>query len=107
MEYLNKVEIRGVIGQVHITKVADTETAQFSVLTEDVFRSKDGGAAINCTWFSVRAWKGKGVVDLEKLQKGSKVHVIGRFRCQRYVGSDGCEKTSFEIFASNVELVEG
>lgn len=106
MEFLNKVEIRGVVGQVHITKVADTETAQFSVLTEDVSRSKDGCAVVNCTWFSVRAWKGPGIVELEKLQKGSKVHVIGRFRCQRYVGNDGCEKTSYEVVASTVELVE-
>ena len=80
MEYINKVEILGVIGQVYITKVADTETAQFSVLTEDVSQSKDGCAVVNCTWFSVRAWKGRGIVELKKLQKGSKVHVIGRFR---------------------------
>lgn len=106
MEFLNKVEIHGVVGQVHITKVADTETAQFSVLTEDVSRSKDGCAVVNCTWFSVRAWKGPGIVDLQRIEKGSHVHVIGRFRCQRYVGNDGCEKTSYEVIASTVELVE-
>ena len=105
MEFLNKVEIRGVVGMVRITKVADTETAQFSVMTEDVSHSKDGCAVVNCTWFSVRAWKGPGIVELEKLQKGSKVHVIGRFRCQRYVGNDGCEKTSYEVVASTVELL--
>ena len=107
MEYLNKVEIRGVVGQVHITQVADTETAQFSVLTEDVFKSKDGCAVVNCTWFSVRAWKGPGIVDLQKIEKGSQVHVIGRFRCQRYVGADNCEKTCYEVVASTVELMEG
>ena len=107
MEFLNKVEIRGVVGQVHITKVADTETAQFSVLTEDVSRSKDGCAVVNCTWFSVRAWKGPGIVDLQRIEKGSHVHVIGRFRCQRYVGTDNCEKTCYEVVASTVELMEG
>ena len=70
MEYINKVEILGVIGQVYITKVADTETAQFSVLTEDVFRSKDGGAAINCTWFSVRAWKEGRLQDIRRRTPG-------------------------------------
>lgn len=106
MEFLNKVEIRGVVGQVHITKVADTETAQFSVITEDISQSKDGCAVVNCTWFSVRAWKGPGIVELEKLQKGSKVHVIGRFRCQRYVGNDGCEKTSYEVVAQELKIME-
>lgn len=106
MEFLNKVEIRGVVGQVHITKVADTETAQFSVITEDVSRSKDGCAVVICTWFSVRVWKGPGIVDLQRIEKGSHVHVIGRFRCQRYVGTDNCEKTSYVIVASTVEIVE-
>lgn len=106
MEFLNKIEIRGVVGMVRITKVADTETAQFSVMTEDVSQSKDGCAVVNCTWFSVRAWKGPGIVELQRIEKGSRVHVIGRFRCQRYVGNDGCEKTSYEVVASTVELVE-
>jgi len=106
MEFLNKVEIRGIVGQVHITKVADTETAQISVITEDVSQSKDGCAVVNCTWFSVRAWKGPGIVDLQKIEKGSRVHIIGRSRCQRYVGTDGCEKTCYEVIASTVELVE-
>lgn len=107
MEFLNKVEIRGVVGMVRIAKVADTETAQFSVITEDVCQSKDGCVVVNCTWFSVRAWKGPGIVELEKIQKGSKVHVIGLFRCQRYVGNDGCEKTSYEVVAQELEIVEG
>lgn len=106
MEFLNKVEIRGVVGQVHITKVADTETAQFSVVTEDVSQSNDGYAVVNCTWFSIRAWGGSGIVDFHKIDKGSKVHVIGRFRCQRYVGTDNCEKTCYEVVASTVELLE-
>ena len=106
MEFSNKVEIRGVVGMVRITKVADTETSQFSVMTEDLSQSKDGCAVVNCTWFSVRAWSGPGIVDLQRIEKGSHVHVNGRFRCQRYVGTDGCEKTCYEVIASTVELVE-
>ena len=102
MEFLNKVEIRGVVGIVRITKVADTETAQFSVMTEDVNRSKDGCAVVNCTWFSVRAWKGPGIVELSKITKDSWVEVHGKQRCRHYVGEDGIERVCYEILADTV-----
>ena len=106
MEYLNKAEIIGVVGQVHITKVADSETAQFSVLTEDVYRSKDGCTVVNCTWFSIRVWKGPGIVDLQRIEKGAKVHVIGRLRSQRYIDSNGSDRQTWEIVASELKIVE-
>ena len=106
MSYINKVEILGVVGKVHITKVADTETAQISVLTEEVYTSKDGCAVVNCTWFSVRAWKGPGIVDLQKIEKGSRVHVCGRLRCQRYIDAEGKERQSWEVVAQEL-IVEG
>ena len=107
MDYINKVEILGVVGKVHITKVADTETAQISVLTEEVYTSKDGCAVVNCTWFSVRAWKSPGIVDLQKIEKGSRVHVIGRLRCQRYIDANGSDRQSWEVVAQELKIVEG
>lgn len=106
MEFLNKVEIRGVVGTIHVDKVADTETAQISAMVEDAFRSSSGDAVIECTWFSVRVWKGKDIADFSRIDKGTKVHIIGRWRCRRYVASDGSDRTSYEVVAQSLEIVE-
>lgn len=105
-QFKNDISICGIVGQCHVTAVAGTETAQFSVMTEETYSSRDGGAVVNCTWFSVRAWKGAGVAELSKITKGSWVEVHGKQRCRRYVGEDGADRVSYEIIADTVMLVE-
>ena len=106
-QFKNDITICGVVGQCHVTAVADTETAQFSVMTEDIYSSKDGSTVVNCTWFSVRAWKGVGIADLSKITKGSWLEVHGKQRCRRYVGEDGADRVSYEIIADTVQMVNG
>ena len=105
-QFKNEITICGVVGQCHVTAVADTEAAQFSVMTEDTYNIRDGGAVVNCTWFSVRAWKGAGIAKLSKITKGSWVEVHGKQRCRRYVGEDGADRVCYEIIAHTVKLVE-
>ncbi len=105
-QFKNEITICGIVGQSHVTAVADTETAQFSVMTEDAYCSRDAAAVINCTWFSVRTWKGAGIAELSKITKGSWAEVHGKQRCRRYVGEDGVERVSYEIIADTVKLVE-
>lgn len=105
-QFKNEITICGVVGQCHVAAVADTETAQFSVMTEETYSSRDGGAVVNCTWFSVRAWKGAGIAELSKIIKGSWVEVHGKQRCHRYVGEDGADRVSYEIIANTVKLAE-
>jgi single-stranded DNA-binding protein len=102
-QFKNDIIIAGPVGQCHVTAVAGTETAQFSVMTEDTYSSRDGSTVVNCTWFSVRA---AGLADLSKITKGSWVEVHGKQRCRRYVGGDGVERVSYEIIAHTVKLVE-
>lgn len=102
-QFKNEITICGVVGQCHVTAVADTEAAQFSVMTEDTYNIRDGGAVVNCTWFSVRA---AGIADLTNITKGSWVEVHGKQRCRRYVGEDGADRISYEIIADTVTLVE-
>lgn len=104
-QFKNDIIICGIVGQSHVTAVAGTETAQFSVMTEETY-SRDGGAVVNCTWFSVRAWKGAGIADLTNITKGSWVEVHGKQRCRRYIGKDGADRVSYEIIANTVKLVE-
>ncbi len=43
---------------------------------------------------------------LSVLQKGDKVHVIGRIRCRRYTDVSGIEKTQTDIVANTLEKIE-
>jgi single-stranded DNA-binding protein len=75
-------------------------------MTEEIYNGSDGAAVVNCTWFSVRAWKGAGITELSRIAKGAWVEVHGKQRCRRYAGEDGADRVSYEILADTVILVE-
>lgn len=107
MEQLNKIEIRGNVGNVNILKVGNTRVAHFSVATNFAYKDRNGEPVIETTWHNVTAWEGnKGVCPLESIRKGFPVYVTGRLRIQKYLSGDGTEKTSTEIVANVVEPVE-
>lgn len=106
MEQLNKIEIRGYVGSVTLHHGSEREMARFTVATSTAYRDREGGAVIDTTWHNVIAWEGKGMPDLDKIQKGGKIQVVGRIRNQKYVGVDGIERTSYDILASKVNIIE-
>ena len=85
MEQLNKIEIRGIIGSVYVKNFGNAKAANFSVATDYCFRTQDGCAVIETTWHRVVAWEGNLIKNLDQLQKGCGVHVIGRIRTQKYI----------------------
>ena len=105
MEQLNKVELRGIIGSVRVQDVADTKVANFSVATDYVYKSKDGGIIIETTWHNVVAWEGDSMHGLDQLKKGSYVHIRGRLRNRRYTAADGAERTVCDIVAGSLGIL--
>lgn len=107
MEQLNRIEIRGNVGNVTINTVGDSRVAHFSVATNYAYKTQNGEPVIDTTWHNVTAWEGsKGIPELDFLSKGAPVYVCGRIRSQKYQGNDGVEKVFQEIIASTVEPVE-
>jgi Single-stranded DNA-binding protein len=105
MEQLNKIEIQGIIGSVYVKNFGNAKCANFSVATDYCYKSQDGCAVVETTWHRVVAWEGNLIKNLDQLQKGSGVHVIGRLRSQKYIAADGTEKVVFETIANKVELM--
>ena len=101
MEMLNRIELRGVVGSARTMKVSESEVTRFSVATDYFFKNKDGEAVVETTWHSVMAWD-KG---LSELKRGDKVEVVGRIRNTRYTDSEGMERTSTEVVASEVKVL--
>lgn len=106
MEQLNRIEIRGHVGSVNIAKVGEGKVAHFSVVTNYVYKGRNGEPVIETTWHSVTAWEGRKIPNLDIVKKGAPMYVRGRMRQDKFTGSDGTEKTKTEIFADVVETVE-
>ena len=103
MESINKIELLGIIGSVKIIPVNETKVARFAMATNYSYRAKDGTMFIDTTWFNVSAFEGDKIRCLDKLQKGTKVHVLGRVRMQRYTGDNG-DRTCFEVVAQELNV---
>ena len=105
MEFLNRIEIQGIIGMSKITPVGDTRVARFSVCTETSY-SGTAGIVIDCCWFNVSAWESEKITCLDQLEKGKAVRVCGRVRVQRYTDSEGIERQCWEVVAREVKLMK-
>lgn len=103
MESLNRVELKGTLGNINLTQVGDKKHARFSVATDYAYRNKDGEAVIETTWHNVSAWDDNGKIS--ELKRGDKVHVLGRLRNLRYRTADGEERSAWEVLAHEVKVL--
>ena len=99
MEPLNRIELRGFVGSVYVKDFGNTKATNFSLATNYACKDKSCCVIIETTWHKVIAW------DAPQIKKGDTVHVLGRLRERRYVGSDGAEQRFFEVIASLVKVV--
>ncbi|MCQ2170239.1 MAG: single-stranded DNA-binding protein [Bacteroidales bacterium] len=107
MEQLNRIELRGNVGNVRLQTVANNRlVARITVATNYAYKDREGGAVIETTWHTVNAWQGKGITDLNKITKGSKVYVCGRLRSQKFIGEDQQERTVYEVIPSSLVLLD-
>ena len=106
MEFLNKIQLRGIVGAVREVAVESTKTYRFSLATEYCYRGVSGMPTVEVTWHNVVAFSSPGE-NWDWLQKGAKVEVEGRICNRKYVGSDGVERTVSEIRAHSLKLIEG
>lgn len=105
-QHLNRIELKGRVGTVRTNEVNGSKVANFSVITEYLYKSREGQATSESTWFNVTAWDSKDVPDLSKLVKGMPVYVLGRMRTSRYTSADGGEKNFYEVIASKVRYLD-
>lgn len=106
MEQLNRIELRGIVGNIVVQRFSDNTMARLTVATSYAYKDKNGEAVIDTSWHNVVAWEGKNVKDLSDIVKGTKLYVQGRLRYQKYTGSDGVERISSEILANRVVVID-
>ena len=106
MEHLNKVELRGVVGTCRIQNVGGEKIANLSVATEQHYQDSEGYYMIEITWHNVRAIECETIQSLDQITKGSNIYVLGRLLSRRYTDADGKDRTSIDIIAHEVKLLD-
>lgn len=106
IEQLNRIEIIGTVGSIRLCNVGDTRIANFSMATNYAYKDKEGCPVIETTWHSVRASEGDLIRNLDRIERGSTVLVIGRLQMQRYVSAEGAERVSVTVLAHCLDILQ-
>ena len=102
MEFLNKVELKGVVGRVDNNQVADTMVTRLSLVTNYSDKDRDGNEIIETMWWNVIAYD---IPNAENAQKGDNLHLIGRLRQTRYTDQYGNPAVLYDVIAIRVAIV--
>ena len=105
MEFINKIELRGIVGTSTLTRVGESQVCRFSLATDYSYKDRDGNPVVDTTRFNVTAWEGRNIPDLRSVVRGAIVQVSGRVRTYKYTTADGVEKSSWEVFARRVSVL--
>ena len=71
MEQLNRIELRGNVGNIRISAAGSGQVARMSLATNFMYKNRDGEAVVETTWHNIVAWSGKGMPDFNRIGKGT------------------------------------
>lgn len=100
---VNKVFAGGRVGrdpEVRYTQ-SGKAVANFSVAVSEKYGEKE-----NTEWFNVVSWDKQAEFVGKSLKKGARVLVIGRQQTRKWSDKEGNNRTSVELVADNVQLVD-
>lgn len=106
MEHINRIELKGRVGTIRSNTFNDNRVINFSLVTDFLYKNRNGEPVSEATWFNIVAWEGKDICDISKVEKGVSVHILGRMRTTRYTNSEGVEKQFYEVLATKLRVVD-
>ena len=105
MDHINRIELQGRVGTVRTNIVGENMVANFSLVTEYLYKTRDGGAVNETTWHQVTAWEGRDMPDLSAITKGMQLNVTGRLRTFKYTNAEGQERQMYEVVANRIRFI--
>jgi len=105
MQQLNSVTLRGIIGTVRVSDVADTKVVNMTVATNYAYKNMASEVILETTWHRIVGFEKSLGIDVTAFSRGDKVEIRGRIRNQRYTGEDGAERTMSEVLASRIAKI--
>jgi len=106
---VNKVMIIGRLGADPVMRFTQQGIAvtNFRVASGRQWKDRDGQVQEETEWFRIQAWNKLGEICNEYLRKGARVYVEGRFQTRTYIDRDGQERSSTEVVASEMIMLDG
>lgn len=101
MEFLNKIELRGIVTACVEINVSGRKVTRFTLLTENVCKTAGGCAMVDSAWFHCTAWD-----CAINVKKDDCVEITGRVRQFRYTYDDENERTGWEIVVHTAKQVK-
>jgi single-strand DNA-binding protein len=106
---LNKVLLIGNVGRDPEIRYTPTgvPVAQFSLATTEYSRNNEGQIQESTEWHTIVAWRNLAQLSEQQIQRGSRLFVEGRIRSRSYEDSSGAKRTSYEIIADTIIILDG
>ena len=105
MNSLNSIIIEGNLTRDPMVNVTPkgTKVCNFAVATNRFYR-KDDGKEKEVSYFDVEAWQQEAERCEKVLEKGRGVRVVGRLKQDRWVDTEGRNRSKIKIVADHVEF---
>lgn len=105
---LNKVMIIGNLGRDPELRYTPSgkAVANFTVAVGRIGRDPNGDRTEETEWFRVVTWDRLAETCNEYLKKGMKVYIEGRLQSRKYTDKDGAERTSVEVVANEMIMLD-
>jgi len=100
-EFINRVELQGIIGSARRYRVGEQEGFQLTIATNRTYEDADGTPVIETQWTVCCGWISDRV-NPSLIEKGRKVHLTGRLRTQRYTTASGEDRYTHEVIVDSL-----
>lgn len=106
MEQLNLVHLRGNVGSVRTSPLAEGRSvSNIAVATNAFTRNQGGTATLETQWTNCVMWSNKKFPSPDQITVGIPVEVKGRLRSHHFTGADGMERYNTEVVVTEIVLL--
>lgn len=106
MEQLNRIELKGTVGAVRPISInGATQGLHLRMVTSFLYTNSLREHVVEECWHDVTVWQRENFPDLKQIQKGTRLHIVGRMSQNRYTSADGTERTNMDINAYQVSII--
>ena len=102
---MNKIELVGTLWSIAVQDYDTAKAGKLIIVTECEYFAQDGCKTIETTWHYVTAWESEEVKNLNLLEVGNTVHIVGRLRVRQRRKVTGESVTVHDIIATKVETL--
>ena len=100
-EFVNKIEIQGVIGNVFTERINNSTTYTIGVVTSYALKDKNDNCIIENTWFNIKVPEQGLSCMPEQLKKGEWIKAVGRVQLNKHA----VPNASIRVAAESLEII--